>query len=203
MLLVRLLGVQEAYYGLLPKFMTHRAVYLIVCDMIKFESSREGNDGDQLERDIHRLEELQVLHWLRCLSWRVPGCDAILVGTKCDFFENDVMVDIASRMENACRVWLQKWAGTNLTISIEPCVSLTSCKAPDNLESRRGDRLGKWEEQKWPCDRGLGLDGLSTKSLVHRITHKSDTDSYRGISMAIPRGWNIALSALDVLDANR
>ncbi|CAN0471433.1 unnamed protein product, partial [Discosporangium mesarthrocarpum] len=72
---------QVAYYGLLQLFLTAQALFLLVWDVSKLNPSVEE---DQVQRDIRRLEELGVRPWLRSLSFRLPGADVILVGTKCD-----------------------------------------------------------------------------------------------------------------------
>lgn len=168
--------------------------------MSRFCSPRDGDQGGELESDIRKLEELGICGWLRCLSWRVPDCDIILVGTKCDLLAGDVMKAVARRVEDACRKWLNDWAGTGKKLNIEPGVSLTSCKGKTT-----GGKVRAWlhGKERWLCDRGIGLDGASTASLLHRITHKSPEDGYRGSGTTIPRGWLIAQHVLDAMAASR
>lgn len=169
--------------------------------MSKFGPPGDTDDGGQLESDIYKLEELGVCGWLRCLSWRVPDCNVILVGTKCDLLPEKVMKDVARRLEDACRKWLENWAETGKKINIEPGVSLTSCK-PRGIYSKAKDRWQK-SKDRWQCDRGKGLDGACTTSLLYRITHNSQGDGHRGTGTTIPRGWRIAQHVLDALAKGR
>ncbi|CAN0506055.1 unnamed protein product, partial [Discosporangium mesarthrocarpum] len=77
--------------------------------------------------------ELGVRPWLRSLSFRLPGADVILVGTKCDV-NGGPPPDAAQRMEGACREWLDQWCHPTSTsrsgspgVCIEDGVSLISC----------------------------------------------------------------------------
>ncbi|CAN0503710.1 unnamed protein product, partial [Discosporangium mesarthrocarpum] len=72
---------QVAYYGLLQLFLTAQALFLLVWDVSKL---KQRVPEDQVQKDIGQLEELGVRPWLRCLSFRLPGADVILVGSKCD-----------------------------------------------------------------------------------------------------------------------
>lgn len=167
--------------------------------MSKFGAQRESVVGGQVDSDICELEKRRVFHWLRCLSWRVPGCDVIIVGTKCDELPDTVMLTIAERLEKAVRKWLKGWADVGRTVNIEPGVSLTSCKRGEVWAD-----IAAWfaRETRWRCDQGIGLKGASTRSLLNRITYKVN-GVYRGLAMAIPRGWFIALSVLEVLGTSR
>lgn len=173
--------------------MTDRALYLVVCDMSKFASQEGDSHGNQLESDIHRLEELGICDWLRRLSWRVPGCDVILVGTKCDLLSGDLMKDVGRRMDHACREWLKAWTKMGKTVNIEPGISLTSCQGYGLASEVIALFLGEiW----WSCDQGMGLYGVSTESLLNRITRGKEVTS-------IPRGWFIAKCVVDALDERR
>lgn len=206
---------QVAYYGLLQMFLTKRAVCILVCDAEKF-SLREGasvgdqdlNEDDaerQCVEDIEKLEELRVCEWLRCLSWRVPGCDVLLVATKCDKVTPKTLNGLPRRMGKACRSWLGGWSWNNTKINVEQDVSLTSCAArgasqnspsTDSLQARR-------VEEGWPCDVFRGTHGNSSTSLLRRITHKPGDSGCRGATMIVPRGWDIALTAIDALSSGR
>lgn len=225
---------------MLQKFLTERAVYLVVCDMSKFDPSGEtATDEELLRQDIEKLEEMGVCPWLRYLSWRVPGCDVILVGTKCDLLASNAVKAVASRIDRACRQWLKVWETTGRTVNIEPGVSLTSCMErrsrvtsnPTRSEDPVGHatqskgcygflrRFGAYarreddedttsprepeEDEGWPCDWGMDRNGASTKSLLYRITHKSDSDQFRGTTMSIPRGWYVALTLLEAVNKRR
>lgn len=138
-----------------------------------------------------------MYEWLRYLSWRVPGCDVLLVATKCDRVPPKALNGLSRRIEKGCRYWLREWTPNSGEINVEEGVSLTSC-APftDSLE-RRG------AEEGWPCDVFTGTHGNSSTSLLRRITHKLGDSGYRGATLIVPRGWDIALTALDALSAGR
>lgn len=185
---------QDVDCGVLSQMiMTDGALYLVVCDMSKFASPEGDSDDQQLQSDIHKLEELGICDWLRRLSWRVPGCSVILVGTKCDLLSGDEMKDIGRRMDHACRAWLEAWANVGRTVNIEPGISLTSCRGHGLASEVIALFLGGiW----WSCDQGMGLYGVSTESLLNRITCGREEAS-------IPRGWFIAKHFLDALDERR
>lgn len=181
------------------------------------EGSAE-EDVDQLDTDVKKIEELGVCEWLRCLSWRAPGSDAFLVGTKCDRLKADAK-DTAERIDEACQKWLVRWITQGMRINIEGGVSLTSCARPPE-RSWLMDRLADLDalipgtkrtltrrdfvnECPWPCDWPSGAQEASSEGLLRRITHKSRTNTFRGATMVLPRGWDAALTMLEALRMGR
>lgn len=222
--LPRIYPLQAAYHGLLQMFLTRRALFLVVCDAKEF-GLRSGRltDEQQARQDLRKLEEMGVCDWLKCLAWRVPGCDVVLVGTKCDLLPRDKVKDVATRIERGCRMWLERDAPYK--INIEAGVSMTSCKqraGEGRGKERRSGPLPSLEDcmggfggtfcmgrrtkdhQSWPCD--VIYDGsgdTSRTSLPTRITKTHESKANRGASMLIPRGWDIALTVIEALSAGR
>lgn len=58
-------------------------------------------------------------------------------------------------------------------------------------------------EKGWLFDREMGLNGVSSKSLLYRITRRSQDDCNRGTATTIPLGWLIAQRILDAIAENR
>ncbi|CAN0500990.1 unnamed protein product, partial [Discosporangium mesarthrocarpum] len=125
-----------------------------------------------------------VRPWLRSLSFRLPGADVILVGTKCDVNEGPPP-NAAQRIEGACRKWLDQWYHPTSTkrsgspLCIEDGVSLISCG---------GDSEGK--ESQWPCDWPQDSGGGDSSSLLHRVVHKND-GTLRSVRMVLPLSWGL------------
>lgn len=205
-------------------FITRRTLCLVVCDTSTFGARRNGlTDEEQLEADIEELEMLEVCHWLRVLSWRVPGCNVLLVGTKCDLLPPETVDDVAERIEGACRTWAERWELQGMNLNIEPGVVFTSCVAPSVGETALGDHFASLRAtsvdmgtpsrarkvsmptvsvvRSWPSDFSKSPDNGSS-GLPHRIAHTAE-DMSRGATMTIPRGWDIALSVLDALSSGR
>lgn len=205
-------------------FITRRTLCLIVCDASKFGARRSRlTDEEQLEIDIEELEALEVCHWLRVLSWRVPGCNVLLVGTKCDLLPPESIEDVEERIEAACRTWTERWELQGMNINVEPGVVLTSCVTPSEGEAASGDNSASLsassaemkmssrahekpmptvsEGRNWPSDFSESPDSGSA-GLLHRITHTVDGMS-RAARMTTPRGWDLALTVLDALSAGR
>lgn len=107
---------------------------------------------------------------------------------------------MARRVEDACKQWLNDWAKAGKKVNLEPGVSLTSCNRRTTKGKLSAFMIGG---KGWACDRGMGLDGASAKSLLYHITHKSEDDGHRGTATAIPRGWLIAQGMLDALAESR
>lgn len=157
------------------------------------------------------LEELGVCFWLQCLSSRVPGCNVVLVGAKCDLLEAKAMLGMAARIERACKKWLMDMAscGMELHIEVEAGVNMTSCARSTGQTKKLkqgvvGELVKRFRgKSSWPCDFGQGKRWGQSKGLLHRIVHESDTDSCRGTRMSIPRSWFIGLAFLEALGLGR
>lgn len=202
------LNLQAAYSGLLQVFITRRAVCLLVCDMSAFENLHVPGIRSSEDKDIEKLEALGVCRWLRCLSWRVPGSDVILVGTKCDLLQKKALGDISRRIQDGCRKWLSAWKNPGSKVHVEPGLSLTSCAAPAGCDActarMRKVIIGRMvpESGQWSCDRSA--EGkIPNKGLLQRITFNHETNLPRGTTMVIPRGWNVALTVLEALSMGR
>lgn len=198
---------QVAYTGLLQMFLTPRAVTLLVCNTDAF-GQRDGylSDGDQLDEDLDKLQELRVCDWLRSLSFRIPDSDVCVVATKCDLAGGKA-TDIAERVECAIRQWLKLWSDSEMTaVRIEPGVNLTSCVAAPSPEEAGGSVLAGRKgvgEPMWTCDWLEDMsDEPSPPSLLHRVIYNSKGD-LRGAYSVIPRSWNIALTVLDAVQSGR
>lgn len=215
---------QLACHGLATMFITRRTLCLIACDTSKFGARRRRlTDEEQLEIDIEELEALEVCHWLKVLSWRVPGCNILLVGTKCDLLPPEDIEDVGERIEAACRAWAERWELRGMNVNLEPGVVLTSCVTPSVGEAALGDHSASLsansaemgissrarkkqmptvsEGRHWPSDFGESPDN-GCEGLQHRITHTAEGMS-RPARMTVPRGWDIALTVLDALSAGR
>lgn len=186
--------------------LTRRAVYVLACDASSF-----GGRGDdlypemQLEVDIDKLNEMGVCQWLQHLSWCVPGCDALLVATKCDLVRAEVARDTADRIEKACRTWLSRLT-TPKKVNIDGGIILTSCEVQEHNKcsgvgvpgvdetTRRGQLADDWKQ---------GTNEGPSVGLLYRLAHKHEPGSRRGERMVLPRGWNIAVVAVDALREGR
>lgn len=217
-----------AHHGLLPMFLTRRSVCLLACDASalgpRLDEPGDGDGDGKLHRDVAELEATGVFQWLRCLSLRAPGCDVILVATKCDLAPAGEVEGIADRLERACRWWLDRWADAGAAVNLEAGAALTSCVGPaapcagatggvggllrralgaafsagvSGARRRRGRR-------GWGCDwAGGGPARRSRPSLLRRITRSAETGGCRGGEVAVPRSWDVALRVLDELSAGR
>lgn len=167
-----------------------------------------ATDEQQLAIDIHRLETLGVCPWLRFLSWRLPECHVILVGSKCDLLPPGMANDTAQRIEKACQTWLAAWGESSKTIRLEPGVSMTSCAIPTGLASTMMDVVDSmdvlqlWRKRPWPCDWEMP-DWDTGRGLLKRLTHDEGGETSRGAEMAIPHAWFIALAMLEALGERR
>lgn len=176
-------------------FITRRALCLVVCDTSSFGARQDDlDDEEQLDKDIKTLRRLGVCDWLRCLSWRLPKCDVLLVGTKCDLLHEDVAEGIANRIESACQAWIKDCEPSGMRLSVESGVSLTSCV---------GRAASRSVGRKWECDWLQNEDGNDSTSLLERLTHKAGSDECRGATMTLPRSWSVALTVLEALGADR
>lgn len=199
-------------YGLLPIFLTKRAVYLVVFKSSKLGPPEEGlSDDEQEEKDLRMLKELDVCRWLQFLSWRVPECSVVMVATMCDLLEANVMAGIPGRVERACQRWLKIMAssGRHIAVKLERGVSLTSCAIPAScwrrLTKSITDRLperSRWK-RPWPCDRGLSNMDAHARGLIDRILYRTKTGPHRGMESFLPRAWCIALAFLEALRLRR
>lgn len=181
---------QVAYSGLLQIFLTPRAVFLVVCDAGAF-MQRDSNQGDQMDNDIFKLEELRVFDWLRWISWRVPDSAVLLVATKCDLVA-EMAAEVARRIEAACREWLKSWFSSGMTtVRMEDGVFLTSC----NVAARDGET--------WPCDWRDDTYDKAPPSVLDSVLYRSGGAGLRTTSMVLPRSWNMALTFLDALEGGR
>lgn len=202
-LLVALHG-QACYYGLQQMFVTRRAVYVLACDANLFGGRRdELHPDEQLEEDIRKLHMMKVCQWLQTLSWRILGCDVILVATKCDLVQAGKVCDTAYRIEKACRTWLSGLA-TPLKVNIDGDIALTSCEAQHNSPGVGVSGVNEpAREVLWDGGSTEGAKERPAVSLIHRLTHKHGTDARRGETMAVPRGRNIAVEVVDALREGR
>lgn len=143
------------------------------------------------KRTENPLEDLGALRWIRALSYRVPGANVILVGTKCDLVDDSPektaearLTGAAGEVEQEIREWIHKWTtqssqNQSPSICLEEGASLVSCVLS------RGSKDGGW-----PCD-------VSQRSLLHRIKNDDVRCKRRGVDMLLPLSWQYALDLLD------
>ncbi|CAB1118449.1 unnamed protein product [Ectocarpus sp. CCAP 1310/34] len=150
---------QVVYYGLLQQFLTPRAVYLLVWDTAKASEMNGLN-----------LEDLAIAPRLRCLTFRVPDANMVLVGNKLDRVAK-ARRTVADDLESESRQWL----------------NLVSC-SPSGLGILAPSFGARTD---WPC-------GKSTPELFHRIIF-NPVDDKRAVTMHIPPGYQVALEMLEEL----
>eukprot|EP00752_Nemacystus_decipiens_P012508 g11078.t2 len=124
------------YAGMYQTFLPRRALYLVVVDIADYHG-RENLD---------EVIEAGIMPWLRCLSFRAPGCRVILVANKCDASIDD-FIKTTERVEKRVRELLDEWSndrglrgqseGLAKGLTILPGVSRVSC-LPDNFRQTSG-----------------------------------------------------------------
>lgn len=174
------------------------------------------SEDEELDADMDKLESLGVLRWFQCLSWRVPECEVVLVGTKCDKQSREDVRELAGRMERACKRW-QGDGGSHFRITVEDGVALTSCWPPSERTSdSTNDGVGSAGQgaltntmgtggrrrEMWPFDWGTRTDDNTHVSLLRRITHNR-AGVPRGVKVTIPLGWDISLAVVEALSVGR